>query len=975
VRKLLWAALLCMVASPAFAQVCPIGSTCNPWETYIYGKGAASQPFAGSLKIPAVPNSTASSAQFIAANLFADLTSAQTLTSKTFTSPTINGATLSGTIAGSFTLSGVPIFSGLSSGTQTRCLGLDSGNNLVTSAGACGSGGGGSGTVASSTIGQLPVYTAATTVTGTPNLTFSSGLLVLNTVAGTPAFPTFASGPQLFTLAAPNGTQTRVSEVTYGNVSGSVINMVGAAGTGASPTALASGSAMGSLQFAGYDGTNITHSARIAGVATENQTPSAHGSKLVFGVTPIGSTTLTDTMFLDSGNLTLDLNAANVFPSFAAGIPQLLMVGPDAAQTRMSQLSFGNTGGSIITMSAAGGTGGSPTPLASGNFAGSLQFAGYDGTNITHSARIGGVAAQTQAGGAHGMNVVISTTPIGSTTLTDALTIGSDQNITVAGQAGSGVRCIHVDSTGKQSPTSGDCGTGGSGSVTSVTLSSPGGIFAATGTNPITTSGTFGYSTTGTSGGIPYFSSGSQLSSSGALAQYGTVIGGGPGAAPVTVPPNSAGFVLTSNGGAANPTFQAATGGGLNQLTGDVTAGPGTGSQAATIAANAVTNAKAAQMAANTLKGNPTGSTANASDIAIPSCPDTGGNHLNWVSGTGPTCGTSGGGGGTAALSYGTIAGGPTAYTIASPTPAVSSNVANYVVCASIPTSVTANTGAATLAVGTAGALALQKNTNGGGLAFAGGEFPGAAGEVQTCFKTNSGATAWVMIANPGGGTLVNPSGHAITQNEWANNQFFLCTVACSLTMPNLASTTLSANAGPTVVTVGVVATITSLGTDGIDNGQVGGIGTAGTFYIPADMTAPMFTSGAAGAGAYSIPIGPVQYFPFSWLPGMDLSTATAGIRVGRFATPRILYAIRCNIDLAAGAAQTMIFKDQTASGLISAGTTINSGSFNMNGTPGTEVSVALTSTPLLVPTDYWLGAVVTGSATAGSGACQFTFR
>ena len=51
-------------------------------------------------------------------------------------------------------------------------------------------------------------------------------------------------------------------------------------------------------------------------------------------------------------------------------------------------------------------------------------------------------------------------------------------------------------------------------------------------------------------------------------------------------------------------------------LTSDVT-GSGTGSFATTIASNVVSNTKLAQMAANTIKGNNTGSTANAADLTV----------------------------------------------------------------------------------------------------------------------------------------------------------------------------------------------------------------------------------------------------------------------------------------------------------------------------------------------------------------------
>jgi hypothetical protein len=58
------------------------------------------------------------------------------------------------------------------------------------------------------------------------------------------------------------------------------------------------------------------------------------------------------------------------------------------------------------------------------------------------------------------------------------------------------------------------------------------------------------------------------------------------------------------------------------------------------IATNTIARANDTQAIANTMVGNWTGSTANLVDNTMPSCADSGGNHLNYVNGTGVTCGT-----------------------------------------------------------------------------------------------------------------------------------------------------------------------------------------------------------------------------------------------------------------------------------------------------------------------------------------------
>jgi len=94
----------------------------------------------------------------------------------------------------------------------------------------------------------------------------------------------------------------------------------------------------------------------------------------------------------------------------------------------------------------------------------------------------------------------------------------------------------------------------GSGTVTSVSFT--GGIVTvATGTT------TPALTVAGTSGGIPYFSSGTTWASSAALTQYGVVYGGGAGAAPVATAAGTTGQVLTATTGGAPTWVTPASGG------------------------------------------------------------------------------------------------------------------------------------------------------------------------------------------------------------------------------------------------------------------------------------------------------------------------------------------------------------------------------------------------------------------------------
>ena len=134
---------------------------------------------------------------------------------------------------------------------------------------------------------------------------------------------------------------------------------------------------------------------------------------------------------------------------------------------------------------------------------------------------------------------------------TNALTINSTQAIGVGSSPSYGTSGQFLTSQGSAaSPT---WTSGGSGTVTSVGWT--GGIVSVA-----TATTTPAFTIAGTSGGIPYFSNGTNWASSAALTQYGVVYGGGAGGAPVATAAGTTGQFLGANTGGA-PTWQTPTAG------------------------------------------------------------------------------------------------------------------------------------------------------------------------------------------------------------------------------------------------------------------------------------------------------------------------------------------------------------------------------------------------------------------------------
>jgi hypothetical protein len=141
------------------------------------------------------------------------------------------------------------------------------------------------------------------------------------------------------------------------------------------------------------------------------------------------------------------------------------------------------------------------------------------------------VAAQASLAITNATNYIEVTAAGVASVNTTAFTAGSYPLATVVASAGA--ITSNTDLRAWITPKPGG-GGGGSGTVTSVAQTFTGGIVSVAG-SPITASGTLALTVAGTSGGIPYFSSGTTWATSAALAANALVVGGGAGAAPATV--------------------------------------------------------------------------------------------------------------------------------------------------------------------------------------------------------------------------------------------------------------------------------------------------------------------------------------------------------------------------------------------------------------------------------------------------------
>jgi hypothetical protein len=285
---------------------------------------------------------------------------------------------------------------------------------------------------------------------GTINM---SGVLQVNanTVAAVPL------AGSLIHLNGADAQSTRLTIDANGPAANPAIIFRRNYGTGAAPGAPVTGANLGALNFQGWVTGGFTQlAAGLNAIVSENWTPTANGTQLVFSTTAPGqpATSIMNRAWIGqgmwvgtppdldlgpgtinmSGVLQVNQNAAS--PPLYAGGWCMRAVAADGVVPRIMSDAFGNQ--SRFDLRRTDGTALAPTGVLNGEQMGSLGwFGALPGPPVVMSgvrASISGAAAETFSATNQGSILQFSTTPIGTAAMTNGtMVLDGSGNLTILG--------------------------------------------------------------------------------------------------------------------------------------------------------------------------------------------------------------------------------------------------------------------------------------------------------------------------------------------------------------------------------------------------------------------------------------------------------------------------------------------------------------------------------------------------------------
>ena len=380
--------------------------------------------------------------------------------------------------------------------------------------------------VSSPANGQTLIYNETNDRWENHNLTAGSGITITN-------------GAGSVTIAASGGSGT----VTSVNVSGGSTGLT----TSGGPVTSSGTISLGGTLAVGYGGTGATTAANARTNLLPSYTSNAGkvlavntGATDVEWIGASGTGTVTS-VALSGGSTGLTTSGGPITSAGTITLAGTLGVGyGGTGQTSFTdgQLLIGNSTGNTLTKSTL--TAGSGISITNGSGSITIAATGGGGSGTVTSVDVsGGTTGLSFSGGpvtTSGTITMSGTLDVdnggtGQTTYTDGqLLIGNSSGNTLTKAtltAGTGISITNGNGSISIAATN-------TGTVTSVGQSFTGGLISVSG-SPVTSSGTLALSVAGTSGGIPYFSSGTTWASSAALAANALMVGGGAGAAPSTI--------------------------------------------------------------------------------------------------------------------------------------------------------------------------------------------------------------------------------------------------------------------------------------------------------------------------------------------------------------------------------------------------------------------------------------------------------